>query len=229
MCAMSVVGEVVYTLNEAHQSNQIRWRILKRESDSVAKAQTTFFKCKDYFNDVVAAYRGCFFSAYGFDNKSLDLTDDQLLVQVKYLYNKDNYISTISDVINKKLEEDGLPHLFYEDVEGEEDSLILFFDRKLFDNTYTISFLTYLLRIANAEKRYAIYESLTTNENSKKDRPFHHHYDKIINGSFQSPLKQPFWWWSSAEYNNEKTPQLTGTTIHNNGCYSWMVGVVNGL
>lgn len=229
MCAMSVVGEVAYTLSESPQSNQIRWRILKKSSDTLATAQTTFFKCKDYFNDVVAAYRGKFFSVYGFNNQTLDLTDDQLYVQVAFLHDKANYCATIDAVINPKLKAEGFPELVYDDVDGENSSLILLFDKKLFDNTYTISLLTYLLRIANAPKSFSSYEQLIISTNAKQDRPFNIHYDKIVSSSFCSPMKQPFWWWAGNEYNSEKSNAVSGNTIHNNGCYSWMVGVVNGL
>ena len=229
MCAMKVVGEVAYGLYESPQKNPIRWRILKKTGDNIATAQTTFFKCKDYFNDVVAAYRGKFFSVYGFNNKTLDLTDDQLFVQVAFLHDKANYCATIDAVINPKLKAEGFLELVYDDVDGEANSLILVFDKKLFDNTYTISFLTYLLRIANAPQSFDSYEKLTTSENAKTDRPFASHYDKIISSSFCSPLKQPFWWWAGGEYNSEKPNEVCGSTIHNNGCYSWMNSIVNGF
>jgi hypothetical protein len=228
---MKIVGpNIEWTLQESPQKNPIRWRILKQQKDDQCSPQTSFFRCKDYFNDVVAAYRGKFFTEYGFNNKLIDLSDDKLLVQIKFLENKENYCATLNAAINPKLEAEGLPKLVYDDVEGETDTLVLFFDRKLFDNTYTISLLTYLLRIANQVDAHATYESLVTSMNAKTDRPFYIHYDKVVSGKFQSPLNEPFWWWTSANYNSKKQEDnCQGGWVHNNGCYSWMNGITSGL
>src|SRR5215217_7220298 len=72
-----------YALSEVGQTNPLRWVVLHRTDEETFVAQTTGFKCKDYFNDLVAKYHGHELSIYGFSTAKVEVNEEGLYVQLK--------------------------------------------------------------------------------------------------------------------------------------------------
>ena len=56
--------------SEVPQTNVLRWTVLFNQGDGVFKPQTKEFKCKDFFNELVAKYHGHVLGCYGFTTES---------------------------------------------------------------------------------------------------------------------------------------------------------------
>jgi hypothetical protein len=130
-------------LTESGQYNPIRWAIVKRDGDTLTPT-TAWFKCKDYFNDVVAAKNDTFFTQYGFDNHEVvEKGSKGLWVLVKYIYDLPSFAKRVAAITNKD------HPVSIEKVDG--DTLLLFIPEFYLVNTYRISLLTYLIRLCNQE------------------------------------------------------------------------------
>ena len=211
--------QISYGLSEAHQNNPLRWTLLIREGE-VFTTQSCAFRCKDYFNDMVAGYLGIFFSIYGFNNQKYTHQEEGVYVLLTCLYNKENFLANLGS-INKKAVSQGFPAVEVFDVEYK-NSVVVLLPRAYFESTYYISLLSYLIRIGNNSIQFDSYESLVNpkiNNNAATDHPFGDQ-EKRCNDGFVIPSEQyKDWPWLC---NKDKDANLkVGGTIHDCGVGMW--------
>lgn len=201
-----------YALHESEQTNPLRLEILFREGDTFTP-QTALFKCKDYFNDVVAAYHGFFGIVYGLNNANLKLNEDGVWVKLYNINNQNNvFVDNIEAVLQVELAES--LDVFIQLEELDPTTFLLFLPRKMFDNTWTISLATYLIRLCNYGMNYTSLDDLMS-----KTHQFHemNHFTPFVRKhKFNIPegLK-PYWFYCGEQYNSEKVKNIS--LVHNNG------------
>ena len=132
--------DLPYNLTESHQSNPLRWTIVSVDGDTITPLAPVM-KCKDYFNDVVAAKYEVFFEQYGFNNIVVPKQEglDVLLTFVKFpetLKSKLSLVENPAHPVQVRVVDD--------------ESLLIYIPEYYFKNTYRISLLTYLIRLCNS-------------------------------------------------------------------------------
>lgn len=196
---------------ETHQANPIQYCILK-EKDGVYENVTNWFKCRDFFNDIVYTKQTRkSFSIYGF-NSDLGLSkNDSLFVALNNLIPefKDNWA-----LVNNYLKDNNLPivSLF----ENNVVEIPNFYTK----NTFNISLLTALMRFSNYKKLDKIEDIKTATDN---------YVEKSILNAIKFPLfqlpenKQGYVWYMDSGLNDKKevSASYLPSYVHNNGIISW--------
>jgi len=220
----------VHTYSESPQNNKLRWTILFKEESEEGKppiftAQSSIMKCRDYFNDLVATYRGIFFSVYRFSNK-VKLNADGVWIKLNHLESKKRFLHNLGS-INRKAAERGFPPVTGLHNEKLSDECLIFLPRVYFECTYFISLLTYLIRIANSRVEVDSYEELIDPDKNPArlaDMPFATYREKIFELGFQLPSEElagnPWFLFKDQAANLAATASV-GSAIHDNGVYSW--------
>ena len=209
-------------LTEAGQSNPIRWALVSKKGD-VLTPKSPWFKCKDYFNDVVAAKHEMFFTQYGFNNKTMSsYKDDGAYVMVNFIQDKVAFQKDVEAIMKPEF-----PVLF-EDL--PDQMMLLYIPEHYFENTYRISLLTYLIRASNQPVGTpANFESVTQAFKSPvvlADHAFPAHIKpKLAAIGWDCPNQDLWWWASGANFNNIVCPaggSDLNNSIHNAGVCSWL-------
>lgn len=191
---------------EAGQPNPLRWELYRLE-DELLIPQTAQFKCKDYFNEVVAWYHGRRFAVYGFDTMTMNFNDYGVFVR---LYNvKTGFLENVQKLVQPLLPE-GVGPLQFVQLENPEEFLTLF-PRALFNSTYTISKLTKMLRICNVPKVLDSFEKLAVQAVESLGQPYFGDGHLVPHTPFNS-----YWWYSGDRYNSNGK-DAGSSVIHNNG------------
>lgn len=204
------LSSVLYT--ETMQSNNIRWRILTPIGEELV-TQTAWFKCRDYFNDVVASYNDIGkWCVYGFDTTKMQLPENgqPLYIQLKNLHPKfkDNLAN-----VNVWLLDNQWPML-----EFSEDVLIL--DAFYLKNTYNISLITMIVRMINDEVDFS------TKHGFSNDLYDNNRWVKVCTRGkfFNYTDDKPYVWYCNKYYNDcFKNDNYITMLVHNNGVDSWIV------
>jgi hypothetical protein len=209
-------------LTEAGQSNPIRWALVSKKDD-VLTPKSPWFKCKDYFNDVVAAKHEMFFTQYGFNNKTMSsYKDDGAYVMVNFIDDTASFQKDVEAIMKPEF-----PVLF-EDL--PDQMMLLYIPEHYFENTYRISLLTYLIRASNRPVGTpANFESVTQAFKSPvvlADHVFPAHIKAKLSAIGWDCPNQDLWWWASGTTHNNVTCSDTGSAyqgiIHNAGVCSWL-------
>jgi hypothetical protein len=210
------------TYHESQQNNPIRWKLLYREGD-IFIAQAGWWKCKDFFNDVVAfGYQKVPFSCYQFTNK-VKKNDEGYYVLVKYIQKPDTFLWNIN-LLNKKLEADLGCQLkvFAGDT---ADEYIILMPNEVWRSTYIISLLTWCLRAANYSTAFDTWEDWFGPQSVRGREGAMSHETKLYAKKHGFKVDEKFskyWYYCGADYNSEKMPLATGTIIHNCGAQAWV-------
>lgn len=203
------------TYSEVGQTNPLRWTILERLSDAEFNTQSCPFKCKDFFNEVVAAYHGQPLGAYSFETKGMKLQDEGVWVLLTHIINMDSFVANIGS-INKLAVADGCPPVQL--LPKDKESCVALLPRRYFDNTYLISFLSYLIRVANTDDVNPD-PTWKTHSTLAIDCPFRNVFDKVMARGFKSPDIKSFYYAGKAWDHNKKLD--SSYVVHNNGVASW--------
>lgn len=216
-----------FHLNESAQVNSLRWNILYKQKDGSFENQSGVFKCKDYFNDVVALKMGLKFIVHGFDNSRIKLNEEGMYILLTNLTTPKELLNNIK-LISSEAERCGYPNI---PVSEENKDLVLFIDNRYLESTYIISWLTYIIRIAHCGKAYETYEEFSNNCPTKDiDNPM----GKYQNIAFEQSFKQPTdgWFYLGKKYNEgviAANAQGYAYAIHNNGVADWQGKLALGL
>lgn len=201
---------IVYAENS--QVNPIRFCILK-EKDGVFVNLTNWFKCRDFFNDVVYTKQtGNPITIYGF-NSELGLSKDEDM----FLALGNLTIPTFKDnwaLVNSYLEKQKLPivPLF--------DNNVVKIPSFYTKNTFNISLLTALMRFSNYKPLNKLEDILTVTEN---------YLESCILNAIKFPLfklpkdKQEYIFYVNQSTNDKQKVSRTylPSYVHNNGIISW--------
>jgi hypothetical protein len=200
---------------EVPQTNKLRWVCLYRAADGTFSEQSLEFKCKDFFNEIVAKYNGHLLGCYGFTADSIQTNDEGVWVELRNIDNQEAYQQNIGS-INKLIAAEGLPVV---ELLPYKKGFVCLLPRKFFDNTYLVSFLTYLMRVANVAE---VVQDPTWREHPTKaiDCPFVSLFDVVMARGFKTPeTKAKAYYYAGQAHNHAPKPAVH--LVHNNGVLSW--------
>ena len=217
-----IKASIPYNLTESGQANPIRWTLVHKDGDTLTPLAAEM-KCKDYFNDIVAAKRGVFFKQYGFDNK-LWIQQTGCDILLTGLVDYEIFATAVAKVTHSD------HPVVLEQIRGA--SALLHIPEYYFLNTYRISLLTYMIRLCNNNvgvSRFngieATLKSVVAQNSaglSTQGREF------AIEHGWDVPDGDKYWWRTSKTYNSDNT-SITygiGQIIHNCGVNGWAAGLV---
>jgi hypothetical protein len=204
---------------ETSQANPIRYVVYYKNEDGTYQAQTNEFKCKDFFNDMVAWYHGIKFRRYGMDFREFNLNDEGVYVELRNL--KPTFLDNMKVVLGEEFKVFGA-EVTFENIGTRKTSLMAFIPRKFFSCTYFISYLTVMLRNCNWDVSYSTPEDIFSYSGS----------DSLLRTSKtimnKWPLKDQPWftdyWYYYRPEINSSTPWIEGSydaIVHNNGVVDW--------
>jgi len=203
--------------SEIDQNNPIRWAIFKYQGNDTFVQQTGLFKCKDFFNDFVAKYHGADVSIYGMRTADNEVDAAGMFIGLWNI--TDQFIGNVERAINPKLQQELGIQLLPAQV---GDTVLVFLPKVLFDSTYTISFLTLLIRACNDVKEWSCYEHLVSESLESL---------LVSNVSWfkEASLLPPehlrkYWYYAGPAYNNEVIQNNNysfSSMVHNNGVLGW--------
>lgn len=211
------------TYSENNQNNPLRYQILFREGDEL-HVQTGVFKCKDFFNDLVAWYLGKKFMVYGMDTRTIKLNDEGVYILFTGQVRKE-FETHLEEIINPKLKED--LGVVMSRVDTEE--CVYLIPREVFNHTKTIGWLMYFIRQCNYPKKRSLEEMLSSpGESSGTERRIAELYlsgiptiTTVLNPGGLLPIEplRKFAWYYSGSYHSEAASDVY--QIHNAGPIQW--------
>ena len=201
--------------SEVGQTNKLRWVCLHKDADGNFSEQSKEFKCKDFFNEIVAKYHGHILGCYGFTAEPIQTNDEGVWVELRYIANQDVYEKNIGS-INKLCKRDGVPEI---ELIRYGKGVVCLLPRAYFNDTYLISFLTYLMRVANVD---VVVEDPTWREHPTKsiDCPFASMFDVVMNRGFKTPkTAAKAYYYAGKAHNYSVKPPVS--YVHNCGVLQW--------
>ena len=201
--------------SEMPQNNPLRFTILFKNEDGTFDTQSSEFKCKDFFNEVVAAYHGQPLGAYSFETKGMKLQDEGVWVLLTHIIKMDSFVQNIGS-INRLAAGDGMPAVSL--LHAADGACVALLPRSYFDNTYLISFLSYLIRVANTEDINPD-PTWKTHSTLEIDCPFRNVFHKVMARGFKSPDIKSFYY--AGKKHDHKQKLTSSYIVHNNGVASW--------
>lgn len=198
---------------EVPQTNPLRWTNLFKEADGSFTRESKKWKCKDFLNELVSKYQGNRTSIYGYDAGPMRVNDEGVYVYLEHIIKMDVYQGNLRS-INNWAASVGMPAM---EILGEyEGGLVVLLPRKYFDSTYSISFLSYFIRVANVSEVVSDWDKHPT---KAVDNPFGSYWDKAMKYPFKAPI-EGYWYYAMKAHTNLEKPN-TGT-VHDNGVNSWL-------
>ncbi len=206
---------------ENSQANPIRYVVYYKNEDGTYQAQTNEFKCKDFFNDMVAWYHGIKFRRYGMDFREFTLNEEGVYVELRNL--KPTFLNNVKTVLGEEFKVFGA-EVSFENIGTRQTSVMMFVPRKFFSCTYFISYLTLMLRNCNWDVSYTTPDDIFSYSGS----------DSLLRTSKtimnKWPLKDEpwlseYWFYSGPNINSKKTYQQGDwdPCVHNCGIVHWSI------
>jgi len=208
---------------EVHQVNPLRWKTLYKQDDGTFVDQSGWVKCKDFYNDTVAFFKaGTEFSVYGYRNK-IKKNNEGVYFLLKFIKDKPSFLDNLYKVVNAQLFSDLKCQIGIWD-QGE-DEVVVMIPNELWESTYRISMITYVIRLCNYGINYSCWDDLWST-NSPSHQLDHAFTKTAITNAKKYGFKVPeqfnkYWFFAGKAYNSEQTPTITGHVIHNNGVSNW--------
>ena len=202
---------------EVPQTNPLRWVNLFRNEDGSFTHTSKRWKCKDFMNEIVRKFQGQNSQIYGFNSQDIATNEDGVWLRLLHLVNKDAFIKNLRS-INSWASKCGYPPVDLEDLPSAEE-VIIRIPRKYFENTYSISFLTYFIRVANVDE---VVQDWAKHPTKNIDCPFESHWDTALKQGFAPPV-EGYWYYMGKKYTDLKNPMTS--TVHDCGVDAWLTAV----
>lgn len=203
------------TLSEFPQKNKLRWQVLSKKDD-VLIAQSPWFKCKDFLNDVVARRHGCVFKIYGLDNQPLNGEPDGVFLLLKNL--SSSFLNNYQRSVAPRLKQDLDVEVVFSRL---DEYLCAFVPAKLWTKTYYISLWAYLIRVCSNRYDYKDWEQLFDDvDGPAYTKEFDKPLKPIKKTGFCLPETEENVWFRSGHQSSE-TRTVSDYYIHNCGYLTW--------
>jgi hypothetical protein len=226
-------GESIAQLfTQSPQRNPIQWEILKKVKEGKFIPQYGLFRCKDYFNDV--AYKRnnpkASFTVYGFNIGQYKPDSEGVYVRVHFIQDQKSFVENI-ETINEHLtlQEMGW---FLEYIPLDETTGLFLLPDAMFKNTYTVSLITWMIRLANYKIAFKDFDDFFNNEVRTKNNDCgsaNNYVKYILEHGFKHPLMDQYIYYYNNDYNDksENKKKLDGHAIHNCGIANWWTTYTN--
>lgn len=207
--------------SEISQQNPIRWMNIRPVDSDTYEPVSHWWKCKDFMNEVVTSYHlRKKFSIYGFTvDPETFFSDDQ-----KELYFLVKNITPAWEenmlVVNDFLLSEGFPAVQYKKL---EEYYWLCIPEIYLYNTFFISAVTLLIRMANVSTVYQTMEELVKDSGNTQDLENYQALVKKPLSEFPFELEEYIWYYD--KNNNLKHWDFESTimtsNMHNCGVVNW--------
>lgn len=205
--------------SEIGQPNPIRWAILSGTPSEGFVNESSWLKCKDFFNDYVVAYNGGErFSIYNFTTKPMTIPPkgEPVFMAVKDLTPT---FETNLETINASLPEPLAIH------HASCGAVIIEIPAYYFQSTYNISLLSLMIRLCNITHQFSSYEEFVGYKaHAKQDQNL---WDTVVAKKVFFALPEElrnYMWYCGEQYNNKvfkgKDYQLADL-VHNCGLMAY--------
>ena len=210
------------TYAEEGQPNPLRWCILSGTPKTGFTNESSWLRCKDFFNDYAVAYNGGKrFQIYGFSTEKMVLAPQGTPVYMALDALTKEFESNLG-YLNLWLEEQGCPTIGWLTTDKYPVIELAPF---YFANTYNISLISLIIRLLNVDTHfYSFDEVVKYKDFPTKDQQ---KWDQVVaaNRYFQLPAAmQKYVWYASKDKNSELTPDndySLPSLVHNGGVLSW--------
>lgn len=206
------------TYSEIGQPNPIRWAILSGTPETGFVNESSWLKCKDFFNDYVVAYNGGKrFSIYAFSTENMTIPAKGEPVYMAVKDTAYNFLSNL-EVLNT-----GIPHPI--GVHTIDGVVVLEIPAFYFESTYNISLISLMIRLCSIVYPFVDYQEFVNyKDHATQDQNL---WDNVVkHGKFfnlPEQLKQ-YVWYEGTQYNDKvfkgEGYQLA-SLVHNSGVISW--------
>lgn len=208
--------------NEIPQANKMRWQLYKQTKPNHYEAVTGQFKCKDFFNDVVAAYQtGEPITVYRFEAKPNMVVPGEPAAVM--LYNMEKFfLDNWNNFGNPWLKSQGIPQIKIEFC--DEDTGIAWLPPSYFENTFDISAVTLLIRALNYFKVEKSIEELKGKLKGDDNKLIHILLDKT---PVVKRKKGYIWYYQQGDKGykkGDKKEYTFSSMTHNCGISAWLGG-----
>ena len=179
--------------SEVPQVNPLHWETLFKEADGSFTPTSYVFKCKDFLNDIVAAYHKVFFTTYGFDNNK-PLNEEGVYFALSFTgKNLEHNLALVNDWC-KETNRDGNEWCVSILGKAPKNKVIIFVPRWVFDSTYLISIVSWLIRISSHDIAHESLKAMVTyNKDVYGDCPFRMYFDNMLKVGINTPTKKKYW------------------------------------
>lgn len=209
------------TYSEISQKNPMRWMNVKPLGGDVWEPVTGWWKCKDFMNDVVTSFhlRKTFY-IYGFKvnaEKFFAPGQEELYFLVKNITPEweENMV-----VVNDYLLSNGFPAVYYENLDKD---YFISLDKAYLHNTYFISAVTLLIRMANVNKVYQTLDDMVNDEGNTHDTDNYTAIKQKPLSEFPEHLLEYIWYYdkNNNTKHTDKDKNIMTSQMHNCGVVSW--------
>lgn len=205
---------LIKAYGEVPQANPIRYALYHLDEKENWSAMSAWFKCRDFFNDLVAVYNKQKWTIHGFDFHNVKLNSYGVWVRLKAL--KAGFVHNVS-LLKPQLDEIGV-ELNVVPFEDDPTQALTLLPRKLFENTFLISKVTLMLRMCNVDKEFDTWEKLCENSTERiyvdAKKEFHKR-GLILPEKFQT-----YWYYSHKNVNSSDKSHYAGV-VHDCGFVQW--------
>lgn len=222
---------------EAGQNNPLRYVCLHQVGENVFENTTNVFKCKDYFNDFVAARHGApEFRIYGMTSSrgKFDQYGGMTLLLGGVTPNLEGNMRRVLEPFRKQW---GVDYSFRWLNTGElngalpalvGEKAVLWLSPECFVSTFRISMLMLFIRNCNFQKDFADYDSVFHRQLVVEGQWQPNYMDTIRNAKFDFDEQKVYWWWFNKANHSGVIPntKLSADTIHNNGQANWLSNMI---
>lgn len=218
-----------FMYSEIGQSNPLRWCIVEKDQDGALKNLTNWFKCRDFFNDVVVCHKdniNIYIYGMQVNPKHIDNTGFLHLVihsAAPHLqHNIDNTINKLLG-INLKLE----PCLVDGSNEVGDNCYYLTIPPEMLNSALHISFITGMIRALNVQHKFSSYEELRDTENFYNElhctmELWHLLKEDTVYKFLSYYLDKP-----SINYKHGEAKGVLNTIVHNTGIRNFYMNYCN--
>jgi len=220
-------------LSEIPQNNPLRWNILHRTGEEEFVNQTGEMKCRDFFNDLVAAKQEKhYFSIYGFNNEKIKWNDEGLWFLLTNLVNSDNFIKQVNEVVNPKIVEQLGEEARLKISVRSPTSAVLLIPNAFWESTYRISVVTMLLRASNYKTIFESWDDIfapASPLNTSEGGTWTPKTRKYVqeNGFIVPDHTKEHWFFYTKEANSKSIKDKWPVSyIHNCGANAWINAAV---
>lgn len=207
--------------NEVHQNNPLRWMNLKNEGKNVFVPVTRLWKCKDFLNDAVCSYHHKkTYQIYGFKCDPKEFYNYNWQGMPVLLLNCfPSWIDNINLVINPYLEEQGMPPLEPEEC---KEGWYVNIPQEYMENTFFISTITLLIRMANVDKTCESFQELIKQPLNAGDLTYWKATQAKPMSQFPEKYKDYLFIYKDDKFGVKKDGVVTMTGhMHNCGVVNW--------
>jgi len=223
---VELAGAPLYA--EIPQINPLRWEVLYKKGNTFT-LQTGKFRCKDFFNDLVAARKGYKMCIYGFNCADITTNRAGVWLRLSEIQDYQQFVSNINSTLNVFYAGTYVPLITMEQL--DTTTVLMFLPSHFFSNTYKISLCTYMIRLCNYGVVFGSFKEALTSLASQEDGAIQDSGKALaLDWMLDVPSTyDKYWYYAGKEYNSVKQPVPNVAVVHNNGVHNWSTHIANTI